>query len=136
MYPKDNYSSVLQLLLELSFFKPEKRANYPHLTVTKRIAHRFCNNCKYVTDCSANIFGRNNYFYILSQNVAKSDDAQNNCTNAGGTLAELIDGTVQKELIDYAVEEHIPTGLLMKLIIKIEKSLLRSKPIERPTHIE
>ena len=68
--------------------------------------------------------------------MAKSVDAQNNCTNAGGTLAELIDGTVQKELIDYAVEEHIPTGLLMKLIIKIEKSLLRSKPIERPTHIE
>ena len=45
--------------------------------------------------------------------MANSVDAQNSCTNAGGTLAELGDGTVQKELIDYAVEEHIPTGLLM-----------------------
>ena len=33
LYPNDNYSSVLQLLLELSFFKLEKWAKYPHLTV-------------------------------------------------------------------------------------------------------
>ena len=33
LYPIDNYSSVLQLLLELSFFTLEKWANYPHLTV-------------------------------------------------------------------------------------------------------
>ena len=32
-YPKDNYSSVLQLLLELSFFNLDKWAKYPHLTV-------------------------------------------------------------------------------------------------------
>ena len=31
--PEDKYSSVLQLLLELSFFKLEKWAKYPHLTV-------------------------------------------------------------------------------------------------------
>ena len=49
--------------------------------------------------------------------MANSVDAQNSCTNAGGTLAELGDGTVQKELIDYAVEEHIPSGLLTMLAI-------------------
>ena len=79
------------------------------------IAHCYCNNCQYLTDFSADIFGRNNYFYILSKDVANSVDAQNSCTSAGGKLAELDDGTVQKELIDYAVEKHIPTGSLMKL---------------------
>ena len=33
LYPIDNYSSVLLLLLELSCFTLEKWANYPHLTV-------------------------------------------------------------------------------------------------------
>ena len=64
------------------------------------------------SDCPTNIFGRQSYFYILSDERATADRAQSLCMNANGKLAEINDTTFQNESIQYAIARHInPSGL-------------------------
>jgi len=65
----------------------------------------------YVIDCPTNIFGRNNYFYILSDDQTNANTAQETCMNSSGILAETLDNTIKYDVIEYSVLRHIPSGL-------------------------
>ena len=64
-----------------------------------------------LADCPTNIFGRGNYFYVLSDNQTNANDAQQICISSGGTLAETLNRSMQSDFIGYAVRRHIPSGI-------------------------
>ena len=64
-----------------------------------------------LADCPTNIFGLDNYFYILSDNQTNANDAQQICISSGGTLAETQNYSMQSDFIGYAVRRHIPSGM-------------------------
>ena len=68
-----------------------------------------------LADCPTNIFGRDNYFYVLSDNQANANNAQQICISSGGTLAETQNRSMQSSFIVYAVRRHIPSGMLQAL---------------------
>ena len=67
---------------------------------------------KILGNCPTNIFGRDNYFYVLSDNQTNANDAQQICISSGGTLAETQNRSMQSNFIKYAVQRHIPSGML------------------------
>ena len=67
---------------------------------------------KILGSCPTNIFGRENYFYVLSDNQTSANDARQICISSGGTLAETQNRSKQSDFIEYAVQRHIPSGML------------------------
>ena len=72
-------------------------------------------------ECPTNIFGRKGYFYILSDNQTNANNAQTICMNAGGRLADVRDGTIQEDFMEYAIRRLIDsiigiTSTLLKII--------------------
>ena len=72
--------------------------------------------------CPRNVFGRNNYFYILSDNQTSANNAQSICISSNGTLAEIRNNDIQRDFIGYAVGRHIRSSLLQAFLslLKIE----------------
>ena len=62
-------------------------------------------------DCPQNIFGRDNYFYILSDNQTNANNAQSICMKSAAHLAEISSNTTRSDIRLYAVQRHIPPGL-------------------------
>ena len=62
-------------------------------------------------DCTRNIFGRNNYFYILSDKQTNADNGQSLCAKLDSSLVESMNNETRKDLIEYSIRRHISSGL-------------------------
>ena len=68
-------------------------------------------------ECPTNIFGRDNYFYVLSDNQANANEAQQICIRSGGTLAETQKPLNAKQLYWIRCEETHSVGYVASIRI-------------------
>ena len=70
----------------------------------------------FMPGCPTSVFGRENCFYVLSDNQTTADVAQSICMNAGGRLTSTNNKMLQDNLMEYSMKKLIPPGCVMCII--------------------